>query len=133
MLPSLLGYSAHLARLGGVGAGGGGGVGGGVAGGVGVGGWGGGGGGVGVGRPATTRKLERADTCSPRKTGRSRVILSGVPECAIVHWIDRHVTVIAPTIVGAGLTAGSRKHSDFSLRQGIYWIGHQSAGVAYLR
>src|SRR6185369_9254012 len=50
-----------------------------------------------------------------------------------VHWIDGHVTVITPTTVGTGLTAGSSKHGDFSLRQGIYWIGHQSAGVAYLR
>src|SRR4029078_11468975 len=86
-----------------------------------------------VRRPPTRGDLKGADTCPPRKTGRGRVILSGVPERAIVHWIDRHVAVVGPTTVGAGLTAGSRKHGYLSLRQRIYRIGCQSSGVAYLR
>ena len=84
-------------------------------------------------RPATTWELERADTCPPGKTGRGRVILRGVPESAIVHRIDCHVAVIAPTAVGAGLAAGTGKQCDFSLRQSVYGIAYQSAGVANLR
>ncbi len=46
--------------------------------------------------PLTAIELECADPRRPVDDASVRVILVGVPECAIIHRVNRHGTVISP-------------------------------------
>ena len=59
-------------------------------------------------------KPEVADARPPIEAGSARVVLVRIVERAIVHWINREVTVIAPAIGGSGLAAGAVKKMLFT-------------------
>ena len=60
------------------------------------------------------------------------IVFLGVPEGAVVHWINGQCAVIAPPVELADLAARSIEESGFALGQSIYGIGHQPAGVTDL-
>jgi hypothetical protein len=63
---------------------------------------------------------------------RRGIVFLGVPECAVVHWVDGQCAVIAPPVARADLAPRSIEESGFTLGQSVYGIGHQPAGVADL-
>ena len=77
-------------------------------------------------------KPEVANTRAPVEGACRRIVLVRVIEGAIVHRINRHVAVIAPSVGGASLAAGAVKKMLFA-RQDVQSIGRQPACIAKLR
>jgi hypothetical protein len=75
---------------------------------------------------------EIADPGLPETHCRSLVILVRVVESAIVHRINGHVAVVAPTILGFLLTPGAVKKMLFT-GQDVRRISGQSACITDLR
>src|SRR5215813_9601627 len=81
---------------------------------------------------AASRELEAADAGAPiERGGTGRIILVGVPEGAVIDWINSQVTVISPTIHRATLAAYAGEERRFTLSQSIRGIARQASGIAY--
>ena len=72
-------------------------------------------------RRSALSKLEVANAGAPIEAGRGQVVLVRVVETAVVHRIDREITVIAPAVRGRALAARAVEKMLFT-RQGIQWI-----------
>src|SRR5215471_9873766 len=58
-------------------------------------------------RLVATWELKRGNTGAPLEATRGGDVLVGVPECAIIHGVNRDAGIVAPAVAGALLRASS--------------------------
>src|SRR5439155_21091730 len=84
-------------------------------------------------RRAASGELEGCDACPPVEGTVRRDVFVGVPEGAVVGWIDRHRAVVAPAAQAAVLRSGSGDDRSLALRHGPRRVAGQATRVANLR
>src|SRR5439155_25071683 len=87
---------------------------------------------VGRGRRTASRELKGSDARPPVEGTVRRDVFVGVPEGAVVDWIDRHRAVVAPATQAAGLGAGPGDDRSLALRHRPRRVAGQAACVANL-
>ena len=82
-----------------------------------------------TGRHLAGGEFKRAYACGPVEASRGREVLVGVPEGAVVGWVNAGAAVVAPAGETAGLGSAALIEDRFCFK-GAEWVAGHAAGEA---